>query len=96
MPPTNPLARLLCRGNPGLDDNAEIDAVVNCEICKCDPATLFVLVEQFDGHPKGTNAHKAHACAGCFHLLTTMDVRYHGLRVTEISQSEWNESEAKR
>jgi len=69
---------------------------MTCEICHLDRATLFVLVEQFDGHPKGTNAHKAHSCAHCFHLLSTLDVRYHGLRVTEISQAEWNESEAPR
>ena len=67
---------------------------MTCEICHLDRATLFVLVEQFDGQKNGSNRHKAHVCTDCFHILNEIDVRYHGLRVTEISQSEWNESEA--
>jgi hypothetical protein len=63
---------------------------MNCEMCGHNPASLFLIVEQFDGSPRGTNATKAHACSACFTLLMTMDVRYHGLRVTEVSQQDYN------
>lgn len=65
-----------------------------CDICSSDEAKLFVIVEQPDAYPKGTKTYKAHVCAECHLLITTEDARYHGLRVTEVSQSERNESEA--
>ncbi len=63
---------------------------MTCELCQHNPASLFLIVEQFDGSPKGSTAYKAHTCQDCFYLLFSMDKRYHGLTITEVSMQDYN------
>ncbi len=61
-----------------------------CEICTHPGASLFVLVEQFEYRPKRSKAYKSHICGKCFYALKEQEVRFHGLKVLEISQQDYN------